>query len=703
MQVNVPNLRTAFEAAADKTGVPCNPFYTKMRDAVFNTCLQALGEYDYTGKPWLHIVSAAPGAGKTTLTNAFIAALVETVPGATCLVVVEQIKSVKTRLADLEKLLPGRAACWTSTFATANKKFAKDGRRALADFPVAICTHKMYLSADSDNVRAGRTFTVVDEFLDAVDLYTPTPADVLHAWEDAKLSGDKAAEAAFGTLHVFVTNRVVGKNKLDRLGEPGTLQVDAALDLIATEHVPTFVDVLRAWEDGKSRSPDDLPFPPDDLPFAADMALKAIAALKAVEPLEWFDDPGATSRYIREHSKTREARDRSREVVGWARALRNNYAFISGESNYVTLIGWDNKLRITGPTIQIDATAGIDGIRQFELSGRTYHPCPLVTYGRLRTVIVTPPSRKWVAEIVKSYTDAMEYRDWAVSVISNPDYLKPGERALVVCKHALTGLRSSDGSDGGRYLPDWDREDETLWRRLNAPPKKGDPNSGPNGFQWDLGDDRRAAITYWGSDNTGRCDWQDCSTVYLFDAAWQRKVNTLGKAQGLTGARVPDTRGIVAGMTSLRNTPRKLERYTLGQLMRQHKQLALRGRARKFDERGRCLPMTLVCGIWDYGWLIENWGTLFPAAPEPELPSGCGRTHAQRFLQFLRDAQAAGKREVTNREIASDLGLAWKVVKKDVLPRIEDLIEELGWRYTPGRGRAPGIYAFTPFHMAPDS
>jgi superfamily II DNA or RNA helicase len=137
MQVNVPNLRTAFEAAADKTGVPCNPFYTKMREAVFNTCLQALGEYDYTGKPWLHIVSAAPGAGKTTLTNAFIAALVETVPRATCLVVVEQIKSVKTRLADLEKLLPGKVACWTSKFATANKKFAKDGRKALADFPVA--------------------------------------------------------------------------------------------------------------------------------------------------------------------------------------------------------------------------------------------------------------------------------------------------------------------------------------------------------------------------------------------------------------------------------------------------------------------------------------------------------------------------------------------------------------------------------------
>jgi len=105
--------------------------------------------------------------------------------------------------------------------------------------------------------------TVVDEFLDAVDLYTPTPADVLHAWEDAKLSGDKAAEAAFGTLHVFVTQRVVGKNKLDRLGVPETLQVDAALDSIEPVYVPTSVDVLRAWEDGKSSSLDDFTLPVD--------------------------------------------------------------------------------------------------------------------------------------------------------------------------------------------------------------------------------------------------------------------------------------------------------------------------------------------------------------------------------------------------------------------------------------------------------
>jgi hypothetical protein len=111
---------------------------------------------------------------------------------------------------------------------------------------------------------------------------------------------------------------------MDRGTSTAAIQVDAALDSI--EHLPTSVDMLRAWEDGKSSSSDDLLFP-------ADMALKAIAALKAVEPLEWFDDADATGQYIRQHSKTREARDRNREVAGWARALRSNYAFISGESD----------------------------------------------------------------------------------------------------------------------------------------------------------------------------------------------------------------------------------------------------------------------------------------------------------------------------------------------------------------------------------
>jgi hypothetical protein len=76
---------------------------------------------------------------------------------------------------------------------------------------------------------------MVDEFLDAVDLYAPTPTDVLHVWEDAKLSGDKAAEAAFGTLHVLVTNRVVGKNKLDRLGVPETARTVVATSQTGTE------------------------------------------------------------------------------------------------------------------------------------------------------------------------------------------------------------------------------------------------------------------------------------------------------------------------------------------------------------------------------------------------------------------------------------------------------------------------------------
>jgi Flp pilus assembly CpaE family ATPase len=42
------------------------------------------------------VLGELPGAGKTTLTNAFIAALVETVPGATCLVVGPQRRYAAT-------------------------------------------------------------------------------------------------------------------------------------------------------------------------------------------------------------------------------------------------------------------------------------------------------------------------------------------------------------------------------------------------------------------------------------------------------------------------------------------------------------------------------------------------------------------------------------------------------------------------------
>jgi dTDP-4-dehydrorhamnose 3,5-epimerase-like enzyme len=137
--------------------------------------------------------------------------------------------------------------------------------------------------------------------------------------------------------------------------------------------------------------------------------------------------------------------------------------------------------------VQLDATAAIDGVKQLKVPGRTYHDAPPVSYRNLRACIVTPPSKKWVSEIAKSHADSIEYRDWVVDVVSNEDYFKPSTRALVVCKHALRGLRTSDDKEGLRFLPNWRRdpnpktginEDDEKWQALQQD---------PNGFHWDLG------------------------------------------------------------------------------------------------------------------------------------------------------------------------------------------------------------------------
>jgi hypothetical protein len=615
-------LRAAFEAACDRTGVPQNRFYSKMRDCVFNTCSGAMARDNHDH---LDIISAAPGTGKTQFTNAYIAALIETTPDASALAVVEQIKSAKSRYEALNRLVPGKVGCWTSRFETVSKN-------DLVKWPVVVATHATFMGDDSDKVRRfhgqERSITIVDEFLDVVDLYTATPTMVAAAWENAKASGDADAATAFGVLYKFVTNRVVGNNKLDHLSD---------------------------WETSET-----------------------------LPNLNWFATDEA-AQYLQAHRV-------DEQVFGWALALWNNYAFIAGGGVSTTLIGWDNRLHVTGPTVQLDATAAIDGVKQLKLPGRTYHDAPRVTYRNLRACIVTPPSRKLVSAIVKSQPDSIEYRNWVVDVVSNDDYFKPGTTALVVCKHALTGLRNSEDKEGLCLLPNWRREpdpktgineDDEKWQTLQRD---------PNGFHWDLGNDRWAALTYWGADNTGRNDWSKCSAVFLFDANHQRKAQQWGRASGWQDRELMDPRSMLNRWVEGGQRPRELDRFVLEQLMRHHKQLAMRGAARKFaydpvTGEGACLPMTLVCGIADYGWLLEEWGRMFPGAPDPELPAGSAPTLAQRSLAYLREAQAAGRTTVHAKEVAEALGVKWPALRQALLPFLEDL-PEMGWRFIPGeRGK----------------
>jgi hypothetical protein len=70
--------------------------------------------------------------------------MLETVPDASALIVVEQVKTAKARYEALNALLPGNVQAWTSTFSTV------PGKNGLWAAPVAIVTHAMFMTLAGD-------------------------------------------------------------------------------------------------------------------------------------------------------------------------------------------------------------------------------------------------------------------------------------------------------------------------------------------------------------------------------------------------------------------------------------------------------------------------------------------------------------------------------------------------------------------------
>src|SRR5262249_31012346 len=140
-------------------------FYRSIGDSVFDAGYQALKDFvvHYTpfgGGPCdgMHVVSAPVGSGKTSFSAAFVAALVrlaEQGPKAPygALVVVNQTEKADPRFRDLNRLLPGKVAIWTTEHDRAcnpSKRekvtnpaatFSKDD---LQRYPVVVVTHAFF-------------------------------------------------------------------------------------------------------------------------------------------------------------------------------------------------------------------------------------------------------------------------------------------------------------------------------------------------------------------------------------------------------------------------------------------------------------------------------------------------------------------------------------------------------------------------------
>jgi hypothetical protein len=171
-------------------------FYAETGNAVFDAGYLALSDYcnGPAGKRRLHVVSAPAGGGKTSYSYALMLALTRyaQTPGAPyeCVFVVDQIKKADEAFKDLNALMPGKVAVWTTEHDPGCKhrtkvphpaaEFIKD---ELRHYPIIVVTHAFYngptgnkahIVVRDKHVYSGRALTVVDERPEEIVIYELT-------------------------------------------------------------------------------------------------------------------------------------------------------------------------------------------------------------------------------------------------------------------------------------------------------------------------------------------------------------------------------------------------------------------------------------------------------------------------------------------------------------------------------------------------
>src|SRR5262249_51699072 len=137
------------------------------------------------------------GTGKSTFSNAWAAAIVAC--GGSVLFVVEQMETADQRYRDLNEILPGQVAVWTTDHKKGNRSpskvkapAAQFDKAELRRYPIAICTHEGFKRDEAHLYRhwlpkalggskgtprrseliVPRTFIIIDEMVKEVTQYT---------------------------------------------------------------------------------------------------------------------------------------------------------------------------------------------------------------------------------------------------------------------------------------------------------------------------------------------------------------------------------------------------------------------------------------------------------------------------------------------------------------------------------------------------
>ena len=252
------------------------------------------------------------------------------------------------------------------------------------------------------------------------------------------------------------------------------------------------------------------------------------------------------------------------------------------------------------------------------------------------------------------------------------EHVRPGQNALIVCK--LDVVLANPPIAG------WS---EHVTQFTNRKPEDDNFHAFPGDFEG-----RKLGLTWWGGYGVGANDWHEADVVLLFDEFHLPRHTVIALAQGMKSAK--STQAPLADMADTSSKVDEVENIRVGHLLRWLKQLALRGKARQFDDAGQCSAQKLVL-TGDRLLLVEHRQRLFPGATVSYKKSATAT-----YLEALIDVLVSEGLDDTVRaaDVANLMGVEWRKVTKGLTthPRFRTLVTAAGWEYVPGRGRRGSMF-----------
>jgi hypothetical protein len=354
------------------------------------------------------------------------------------------------------------------------------------------------------------------------------------------------------------------------------------------------------------------------------------------------------------------------QLCAVAKAMAQGCGFVVS-GNPVRFVGWESKLTVnlSAGTILLDATADIDGVSRV-VSWRVDAEVPQARYDNLEIVHVPQHTTKRLKEYFRTAPNQRAYVKWVEQTIV--EHMAPGERGLVICKKTLF--------DNER-VPNWPDGDERF----------KDTESYTKRYEWDL-EGRKLCATHWGT-GVGSNDWQDADVVFLCDEFFIPRRTHAATVQGLLEQKAHE--GPLGSMKTLNSKSQGVDVIDLGHRLRWMKQLALRGKARSYDEHGVCGKQRLVVAC-DLTTLMANVSKLFPGAKMRTTGAGDDAKLIDRVLEILNGPKMKHT-VLTTTELGKRINRDWRKASSHLMtPEFKSALEGIGWEYKPGAGRRAGCF-----------